>query len=338
MLQLKNTTPFAATITVFPNEKAIDTLYVVMKATFTLGNRIKAADSQLPIFMAEEYWGEPGLSSLKYASELHLTKPSTDVVMIGKASAVDKRPTTMLDVRLEVADRKKVVRVFGDRQWVNGEAGQKMSSPEPFESLPLVYERAYGGVHEVDPIKPEVLFEERNPIGRGFKGKRTESEMKGTMLPNLEDPAKLIRKPEDRPPPACFGYIAPSWKPRKLFSGTYDEAWQQKGAPYLPEDFDSRFFNAAHPDMVCKGYLKGGEPVFIQNMSHAGPLKFTLPVCELETAVRIAGNTTIPPLNLETVLLEPSESRMSLLWRAAVACDKKALKVEQIDIRQKKSS
>lgn len=335
MLQLKNTTPFEATISAFPNEKGIETLYVIVKATFSINGGLRVADDQAPIIMEDEYWGEPGQSSLKYASELHLSKPSTDVIMIGEANAPDRRPVTHLDVKLVVADRKKVIRVFGDRKWDDGILGLRMTEPTPFEIMPLVYERAFGGVHE-DQEKQQVLFESHNPIGTGFRGKRSNSEMKGMKLPNLENPEKLISKPNDCPSPACFGYIAPTWQPRKSFVGTYDEAWQQKRSPYLPDDFDLHFFNASHPDLVCANYLKGGEPVSVINMSPDGPLKFNLPMCEFDVAVKIAGQLEKPPLNLETVLLEPNDSRMSLLWRGSIECDKKTLKVEEVEINLQK--
>ena len=335
MLQLRNESPFESAIAVFPNENAVDTLYVIVKATFLLGNRIEVAEEQLSIVMADEYWGEPGKSSLKYASELHLLKPSTDIVMVGEACAPNKRPVPGLDVLLAIADTRKTVRVFGDRQWASGIIGLKITPPKPFDSMPLVYERAFGGVHELHSERQKVLFEARNPVGKGFKGKRKTRELKGTMLPNLEDPAYLISSPDDQPAPACFGYVAPSWEPRKSFAGTHDETWQQKRVPYLPEDFDNRFFNAAHPDLVCNTYLKGGEPVAITNMSPNGPLKFKLPVCDIEAAVHIAGKTENPHLSLETVLIEPNATRFSMLWRAGVECDKKVLKVKQVDISLK---
>ena len=153
MLQLKNSTPFEATISLFPNEKGIDTLYVVVKATFSINPKSEIAEEQKPIVMADEYWGEPGESSLKYASELHLTKPSTDIVMIGEACARDKRSVTQLDVSLAVANRRKTIRVFGDRRWGAGLLGLSMTPPIPFESMPLIYERAFGGFHEVSPEK-----------------------------------------------------------------------------------------------------------------------------------------------------------------------------------------
>lgn len=336
MLQLRNDTPFKAAIAVFPNEKAVDTLYLTIKATFSLGHKVEVAEKQLPIVMADEYWGEPGKSSLKYASELHLTKPSTDIIMIGKACPPDGRRVSQLDVLLQVAQMKKVIRVFGDRKWVGDVKGLRISPPLPFESMPLIYERAFGGIHELDLEKQQVLFDARNPVGRGFKGKKSTKELEGSVLPNLEDPSRLITKPEDQPAPACFGYVAPSWEPRKSFAGTYDEVWVKKRAPYLPENFNSRYFNAAHPEMVCQGYLKGGEPVTIMKMSGNGPLKFAIPMCEFETTTEIAGRTEEPVANLETVLIEPNESRLSMVWRGALECDKKALKVRQVNVGLKK--
>ncbi len=335
MLQLKNSTPFQASIALFPDPDGIDTLYVVMKATFDLGPKMQLADEQVPICMADEYYDDPETSSMKYASEMHLMKPGTDVVLVGNAWAPRSKGVEQLDVTLTVANRTKTVRVFGDREWSGGLLGVSISPPEPFESMPLVYERAFGGVHQVDPDKPEILAEERNPIGVGFRGKRKPKEMAGTPLPNLEDPAQPIKKPGDLVAPAGFGFVSPSWLPRRIFAGTYDEAWQKKRAPILPEDFDSRFFNAAHPDLVFDRYLEGGEPVQVKNACSDGPLKFRIPRCEIDLEATIAGRIEPLDSNLETVLIEPDEGRLCLTWRAALPCDKQALKVEEIRVQSR---
>ena len=70
----------------------------------------------------------------------------------------------------------------------------------------------------------------------------------------------------------------------------------------------------------------------LENLCRQGPLHFNLPECRLWASVRIAGQTETPALNLETVLIEPEQERLCMTWRGAVRCDKKALKVEQIDI------
>jgi len=338
VLQLKNSSPFPAQIAVLPDEDGVDTLYVTIKATFSLGAKLEAAPEQPPILLADEYWGEPGRSSLKYAAEVHLTKPSTDVVMVGHAWAPGERPVAQLDVSIAIGKQRKVVRVLGDRQWRPGFwfLPPRITKPVPFASLPLVYERGYGGVHEIEGKKKQVLFEARNPAGRGFVGKRRGRALKGLPLPNLEDPARPIRSPKHRPQPAGFGYVAPSWEPRKSFAGTYDAAWLKSRAPYLPKDFDPRFFNAAHPDLVMPSYLVGGEAVEVVNASRTGPLRFRLPRCTFEAAVRIAGRTETPPLHLETVLIEPDDARLAVVWRGATPCDKSALKVEEVSVTLQK--
>ena len=336
MLQLKNATPYEASINLFADPEGIDTLYVVVKGTYHLAGAPKLAEEQVPVVAADEYRDDPASSSLIHVSELHLAKPSTDVVLVGQAWAPRSRAVEQLDVTVAVAERSKTVRVFGDRKWNGGILGVSISAPVPFESMPLVYERAFGGTHKTDPDSETALAEERNPIGVGFRGKRKPKEMVGEPLPNLEDPERLIKKPGDPVTPAGFGFIAPSWLPRRTYAGTYDEAWQKKRAPILPEDFDPRFFNAAHPDLTFDRFLEGGEQVQVENVNPRGPLKFRLPRCGADLEVLMDGEAQHPELNLETVLIEPDDERLCLTWRAALPCDKKAVKVQEIRIEPRR--
>jgi len=329
VLQLKNKTPFQASLALFPDETGVDTLYVAVRGTLRILPAVELAEAQAPVPLADEYWGAPATTSLKYASESHLTKPSTDVALVGNAWAPGGQEHSELQVVLRVAERVHTVHVLGDRCWGNGGTP---SSPVPFAQMPLTYERAFGGTHLVDAESGAILAEERNPVGVGFAGKRKASELEGLPLPNLEDPRQRLQRPGDLSPPIGFGFVAPSWLPRRNYAGTYDEGWQKNRAPYLPEDFDPRFFNAAHPALVFDRYLEGGEPVELLNACAEGPLRFTLPRCRLEVVARVAGSPVSPPVHLETVLLEPDENRLCLTWRAAIPCDKKALWVEQVDI------
>lgn len=327
MLQLKNSTPFAAEMAIFPNEQGIDTLYTLVKASFVYNGDWMLAEEQVPPQMEDEYWGEPGTSSIKYGSDIHTGKPATDIIMLGAACAPNQQKVTQLDVELQVGQVSKTVRVFGDRQWMNG----AISAPKPFSSMPITYERAFGGRHNID--EQSYLAEERNPVGCSFFGKRSSRDMEGSPLPNIEDPQQLIQYPKDDQIPAGFGYCAPNWLPRRQFAGTYDEAWTKQRAPYLPLDFNPRFLNAAHPDLIYPGYLQGGETVSIRNMHPSGDIHATLPQIGLKCEVQVAGQPHNQEMNIESLILEPNKKLFSMVWRAGFPCDKKALKINEVSVK-----
>lgn len=327
MLQLKNNTPFASAFTIFPNENGIDTLYIMVKATFVIGAQWTLASVQAPLQQGDDYWGEPAKSSVRTSSDYHIGKPATDIVMVGAACAPGQRPVRQMDVGVQVGSLSKVVRVFGDRVWNQGQITQ----PEPFDTMPLVYERAFGGQDVIEGGKLREV-EARNPVGCGFAGLKSPAELQGLPLPNLESPDQPIRDYRDKPEPACFAPVAPNWQPRAGFAGTYDDIWQQTRAPYLPDDYNPRFMNVAPADLIYPGYLQGGEAVRIIGMHPAGDLGFALPYVNLANKVLIAGQEYTSPFLMETLLLDPNQRQLSMVWRAAIACDKKLPKIQQISV------
>ncbi|HEX5462140.1 MAG TPA: DUF2169 domain-containing protein [Steroidobacteraceae bacterium] len=326
MLQIDNHTPFYAVLSVLPNRDAIDTLYVILKATLVLRPKLALAPTQLPVTLADEYYGDPTESSLKASSDFHIGKPGTDVLLVGRAWGPQGHAIAETFVRVMAAERQKTIRVLGDRVW---QSDGSPSAPEPFEAMPLVWERAFGGVH---PLEDRILAEERNPIGVGFAGKRSAQELTGQPVPNLESPGEPLERQGQTLTPVCFAPTAPQWLPRRAFAGTYDEVWQRKRAPYLPTDFDPRFLQCAAPELTFDRYLLGGEPIEVAGASPEGPIAFALPAAHLRVEVRVAGSVEHPPVNLETILLEPDENRVALTWRAALPCDRKVLKVEKVTV------
>jgi hypothetical protein len=333
VLQLNNQSRFAPAVNLFADESGVDTLYVGVRGTFTLGAFPRLSDERLPPVAADVYWGEPGASSLKYASEIHVGKRGTDVALVGFAHAPGGRPVAEMLAALAVAGRRKVVKVVGDRTWRG--VGGGTTRPEPFVAMPLVYERAFGG--RDDGGRPDGgagpgLAEERNPVGTGFRGRRSARESVGQRLPNLEDPRRPLTTFGEQPPPAAFGFVAPAWQPRRAFAGTYDAAWKRARAPFLPGDFDLRFSNAASAELIFGDFLQGGEPLALDGVSLEGPLRLSIPMARPRLEVWVAGVRERPPLRLETVLIEPDERRLSLTWRAALRCDKRALKIRSIGL------
>lgn len=327
MLQLNNTTPFAAEFATFPNERGVDSLYVIVKATFLMGPQLSLADVQTPPQMGDEYWGEPEESSIKALSDVHIGKNNTDIIMQGNACALNHQQVRHLDVHLMVGKVHKSVRVFGDRNWVNG----LPSLAIPFQSMPLVYERAFGGEHQVS--ENDLVVEERNLIGCGFAGKRKEQEMEGLALPNIEDPNQLIQNINDFPMPAGFAPCSGQWLPRRQWAGTYDENWQTTRAPYLPDDFDKRFLNAAHPDLIYPGYLQGGEPISIKGMHASGDINLSVPQVKINCYVKLKGKSIPIDLNIETLTIEPNKQQLSLVWLAPFECDKNLLNISEVELK-----
>jgi hypothetical protein len=326
MLQLHNSTPFAASMALFPDEKAVDTLYLMVRASFNIGAQWTLADEQSPPLEADEYLGEADESSIKAISDYHIGKPCSDILVVGDAFSPDGSEVRELDVSVRVGQVQKNIRVFGDREWQDG----RITTAQPFTTMPLIYEKAFGGSHCVDGVV--VAVDERNPVGRGFAGERKVGEMNGVPLPNLECPDDLVTSIDQQPLPACFGASAPHWLQRAEYAGTYDDAWQGSRAPYLPDDFDKRFFNAAHPELVYPGYLKGGEAVSITHMHPAGTINFEVPYIKLNAEVPVAAEIRRPVFNLETLVIEPNQLKLGMVWRAAVACDKLTLKIGDVKV------
>lgn len=327
MLQLKNTTPFAAEISLFPNEQGIDSLYTVIKATFKIGQAWTLCEKQIPPVQQDIFFGEPGQSSLRFASDIHTGKASTDILMAGFACAPEQKPAYTQDVTLSVGQVSKSVRVFGDRFWDN----DRISSPMAFTQMPLIYERAFGG-QDIDQNGLCRSAELRNPVGVGYCGKKREAEINQAPLPNIECIKNLIQTPRDTPPPACFSPVSANWVPRTQYAGTYDDTWKEKRAPYLPLDYSPRFMNVAHPELCYPGFLQGGEPVHISGMHPTGEIRFNLPYVNLGGKIVIGNQEVAPQFLLETVSLDPNQLQLSMVWRSAYAIGKNVGKVKQIVI------
>jgi hypothetical protein len=326
MWQVDNRTPFAAERGWVRDRDGAEVWLVAVKATFDIkpDGSTEVAQDQPPVLRVPEYHGEPGKSSIRYEADLVLTKKTSDIIVVGQAHAPHEQAVTELDVGFRVGTLQKVLRVLGERQW--GMHGP--TKPAPFTKMPLVYERAFGGV-DTKSGRPEQDWDWRNPVGCGFAVKKMHLE--GVPVPNVEYREHLIRSWDDRPAPASFGAICSHWQPRASFAGTYDERWMKSRQPLLPEDFDERFFQCAPADQQTQQFLTGGEPVTLLNLSPEGNLRFALPKLYLgfETRFYDGSGETHKLRKLHSVILEPDFPRVSLVWHSALPCHFKVHKLER---------
>jgi hypothetical protein len=142
----RNTTGMLAAVTVTADKDARDYCVVVVKGTFVTSNSgaMELASEQTPFVYADEHYGDPESTSIRYESDFSLFKPLTDVVVVGKAVAPGGRPTEELAVSLEVQGSRKDVIVIGERRWVRAAGGVVASRPVPFAEVPLTFDRAFG--------------------------------------------------------------------------------------------------------------------------------------------------------------------------------------------------
>jgi hypothetical protein len=323
MPNLENLTPFAAISLPSMAPDGTDLLLVVVSGRFALppAGRLSAApprpsEEQRPVQLEDVHHGPPDASSLRYEGQSAPLRRATDVLLLGQAWAPRGVAAGRVDVALAVAPHfVKTAAVFGERVFTQGVGRVTPSAPRPFVSMPLVYERAFGGAEPGDHVPR--AYEPRNPVGRGFFTSAAGALYQPAA--NIEDPHDLIGSVSDRPAPRGFGPIARSWQPRVGFAGTYDQRWLEELAPNWPPDFDARFFQAAPPDQQVQGYLQGGERVAVGGVAPEGDIHFEVPRERLLLKGYFRGRVERRRMVIDSLVIEPDEGVFTLTWRASFA-------------------
>lgn len=330
-MNLINLTPFQAAATIITDKQGYERLLTVVKGTFEMDpdGRWFPASPQMPLVYADEHYGEPGLSSIRSESDFAFFKPHADVLVEGHAHAPEGKTVTSIEVELRLQTVSKKLRVSGDRYWDSLPlAGWVASRPEPFVTLPVVYERSFGGVDTSHADERKHKAERRNLVGTGFHAFSGEH-IRGTMLPNIEVPGTACRSPLDQVPVAGFGCISRCWEPRARFAGTYDDGWMEDRYPLLPQDFDDHYFQAAPPDQTC-AYLHGGEIGWLRNMSPEGVWNFAVPEYDVPIQVISHSGTQKHAPVIDTLVLLPDQRRCTLTWRALTLVEGKVTSIREI--------
>jgi len=337
LLQINNHTPFVADLTPYSDVHGRDYAVIIIKGTFktsALNEPLTLAEEQLPLFYADEFYGEPGKSSVRYPSDLAPNKKSTDVIMLGSAYAPRGQVATCVDITFTINNNSNIVRVIGDRHWQKELSSWTISPPQPFEYMPLVYENSFGGKSPSQPNEQDTLeCYEQNPFGKGYIAKKAKP-FQGMALPNIENPNELISSPLQQPEPVGFGVISRDWQPRLSLAGTYDEAWQTERMPLEPLDFNPLFYNSAHPNFMFDSALKAGDSFSISNVTPDGGYGFKIPNDQLLVSVSMQSKETTYLAKLDTVVIEPDEDRVLLTWRVAVPCTRKLLLIDHVTIKR----
>lgn len=337
-MELINGTRMQAGYTMGLEPSGRELLVVVVKGTFRIpepGQPVRLAEEQLPLIMADTFTGEPGLSAPLLEVDYAPRKQRCDVILNGSAYAPGGRPATRVPVGLRVNGITKGFHVVGDRTWIGGVSGISAGNPQPFEVQPISYDRAFGGVdqrHE-DPMKHDAYMP--NPVGKGFHKHLRSDWVDGATMPNTEELNRAVSRPDEAYAPMSFGPVGRHWAPRAKYAGTYDDKWLEDHFPFLPPDFDERYFQCAPADQQME-YPVGGEEITLVNLTPEGHVAFTLP--KFDAPIHFfpkKGDREDGQLNLDTIVIEPDARRFALTWRATRPLKRNMFEVAQILVGKK---
>jgi hypothetical protein len=288
-------------------------------------------DEQHPLVAADKHYGSPENSSVRYESEYALRKPLTDVIVHGSARSPSGRPVENMVLRLETPGRTKDLLVSGDRFWNQGVFGVIPSVPKPFVTMPVVYERAFGGMDLSHENPSRHGAELRNLVGVGFHCNHDTDTVLGRPVPNIEDPMNRVKGLGDRPAPKGFGYVGRSWHPRLRYAGTYDQHWLEELRPFLPADFDERYFQGAPEDQQCERF-RGGEALRCHGMTESPEWIVRVPTLTLPVTFVFDHRREERAPEIDTVLLDSDQQTFMVIWRASIPAGKKIHALREIYI------
>ncbi len=326
-----NTTGFPAGWTTGFRRDGREQLIVAVKTSFRMptdGQAPTRLDTQIQLVEADVFSGEPGLSAPLYETDYAHEKPGCDVLLVGCAHAPGGRPVERCEVGLRVGGLCKHFVAVGPRVWHKRLGMVSAGGPAPFVRLPLSYDTAWGGTDRTRESQGEVAMCRSNPVGVGFF--KHADDIDGQPLPSTEQSGHPIRSPQGDYLPQALSPIGRSWLPRSAWAGTYDDAWLADRSPFWPDDFDTRYFQAAPPDQVIP-YPVGGEPVVLHHLSPRQPfLSFCLPVLRMPiTFIPHRGRDLTLDARIDTVVLEPDEDRFSMTWRCTLPLGRSVFDVRE---------
>jgi len=333
-VELLNATSMAAAYTLGTDPSAHERLVVVAKGTFVIPEsphqELETADEQAPLVMADEFTGEPSTSATLYESEFVPFKPRCDVLLNGSAYAPDGRPVHEVAVRLRVGRMQKSFNVVGDRVWDKVLFSLTPTDPQPFEAMPISYDRAYGGMDEAQDNPENRRAYRRNPVGVGYYPLTRRKHLPGRPLPNTAEIGKPVENTTGRHSPMSFGAIGRSFEPRPTYAGTYDQNWVDNVFPFLPADFDPLYYQSAPQDQQMD-YPGGGDEVELTNLTPSGHARFRLPKIDVPVEfTNAAYERTEVAAILDTIIIEPDLRRLMLVWRASLPLKRNIFEMKQV--------
>lgn len=301
------------------------------KATFELvsPNRTElVTQDPFPLLLADE----PTPLGVLPRDIVARTERKLEVMVLGMARARGGAPTSRARVGLRIGALERSLNVYGDRTWVGQD---RASDPLPFESMPLTYDRAFGGTAEVE-LDADTKLQVSSPLnrhGRGFDAEKLARLMVEAwgapegyprlsyrrLLPNLEGPACPVLSANDEPEPYCWAPI-----PRDIgFASNHrrvQAAANGSGVAGITRalkegqlSLEDRYYRA-HPDLILDA-LPPGARVRLSGMSTDGDFDFELPQLRVFADYVLGTRSGARELVPQVLVLLPEQRRLYMVYR-----------------------
>lgn len=236
-----------------------------------------------------------------------MPKGRNEVLIFGKVHAPGELPVSDLQASFSVGRMQKKIRVIGDRVWQKKFLRKRASKPASFLSMPLQWERAWGGPN--DPI---------NLNGTGMMTEDRDGSI-NVSLPNFEYVDRNFFSPTKTQAPVGFGPLDISSPSRKIFAGTYDGDYFQNQFPDLPKDLEFDLYNRAQNDQQVDEDWCGDEEFSLKNLHRESPLlKGTLPGLRTRCFLEDTSRFSEIIMKLETIVFLPESDLGVLIYRGEV--------------------
>lgn len=284
-------------------------LTAIVKASFSINHDGAMSVTQpAPVVTEERHYRNNPVASLVRASDLALLVPKPEVVVVGHAYAGPGQKLQNTTVRLALARGtsmliNKRLEIVGDRR---ARPGETPPDPSPFEKIPVLYERALGGIASRD-----------NPVGVGMA-----TDGDGLLtLPNVQLPAGGGVQP------VGLGPIPSAWPIRQKKRGSL--SWAAANTMLdvdVPDDFDDAYYQTAPADQQVSELL-GGDLIAIVNMHpEIGTLRCFLPAARAVAMAQTKTGERLPlTLRIDTVHIQPDMMRAEIVYRGATVVNDEQL-------------
>lgn len=252
--------------------------------------------------MSDEYYGEPGRSSLRCESDLGDHKPNAELYLVDPQACV---PLDFVGSSFGVAVEFEGCAC---RLRIEARSGRELRLERRLGSeeggclrVPIRYEST------ADPAIEDLLsaVSPDSPL----RALRTSFEAADHEQPRA-DPSLL---PGLTP-------LAKHWLPRRLRCGTADASWQRNRFPLPPTDFDDSYWNCAPAPLQRERPFDPGELIRLTGLTPDGTWCPYVPRFPTPVALVPVNSTTVlaSGFRLDTIVLHPSERQLEASWRCLV--------------------